>query len=70
MPPAKGFRLRGAEARWGAVVCPREMGESTRKRAQMEPHSGQRRPIWTASSAKTGPQSVWKAWSISPPCAM
>ena len=70
MPLAKGFRLRGTEARWGAVLCRREMGEGTRNRARMEPHAGQRRPVWTASSPKTGPKSVWKGCSIYPPCAM
>ncbi len=26
----------------------------------MEPHSGKRRPVWTASSHKTGPKWVWR----------
>jgi hypothetical protein len=26
----------------------------------MEPHSGKRRPVWTASSQKTGPKWVWR----------
>ena len=46
------------------------MGEGTRKRAQMEPHSGQRRPVWTASSPKTGPKWVCRGWWNYPPCLM
>src|SRR5215469_10293232 len=46
------------------------MGEGTRKRALMEPPSGQRRPVWTASSPKTSPKLVWKGWLIYPPCPM
>jgi hypothetical protein len=58
LPIAKGFRLRGIEARWGAVSCRGEMGEGTRRRARKEPHSGKRRPVWTAASQKTGPKCV------------
>ncbi len=36
------------------------MGEDTRRRARREPHSGKRRPVWTASSPKTRPKLVWR----------
>ncbi len=37
-----------------------EMGEGTRRRARREPHSGKRRPVWTASPQKTGPKWICK----------
>jgi hypothetical protein len=58
VPLAKGFRLRGSQARWGALSCPRKIGEGIRIRARTEPHSRKRRPVWTASSPKTGPKWV------------
>ena len=63
VPLAKGFRLRGIEARWGAVSCRGQMGEGTRIRALIESHPGKRRPVWTASSQKTGPKGVWRGLS-------
>jgi hypothetical protein len=60
LPIAKGFCLRGIEARWGTVSYRWKVGEGTRRRARMEPHSGERRPVWTASSPKTGPKWVWR----------
>ena len=57
MPFAAAFRLRGSQARWGAISCPRKMGEGIRRQARIEPHSRKRRPLWTASSPKTG--SKW-----------
>jgi hypothetical protein len=58
MPFAAAFRLRGSQARWGAVSCPRKMGEGIRRQTRIEPHSRKRRPLWTASSPKTGPKWV------------
>jgi hypothetical protein len=58
VPLAKGFRLRGSQARWGAVSCRGKAGEGTRRGARMEPHSGKGRHFWTASSHKTGPKWV------------
>jgi hypothetical protein len=58
VPLAKGFRLRGSQARWGAVSCRGKVGEGTRRGARMEPHSGKGRHFWTASSHKTGPKWV------------
>jgi hypothetical protein len=58
MPFADAFRLRGSQARWGAVSCPRKMGEGIRRQTRIEPHSRKRRPLWTASSPKTGPKWV------------
>ena len=37
-----------------------ETGEDTRRNPRMEPGSGKRRSLWTASSRKTGPKWVWK----------
>jgi len=34
------------------------MGEGARSKTRMEPHSGKRRPGWTASSQETGPKGV------------
>jgi len=56
---AAGFRLSTTQARGGAVSCHEEMGEGTRRRTRMEPHSGKRRPLWTASSPHTGPKWAW-----------
>ena len=44
----------------GAVLFRREMGEDTLRRARREPHSGKRRPVWTASPQKTGPKWICK----------
>jgi hypothetical protein len=54
------FPLERQRSQMGAVSCRGEMGEGTPRRARMEFHSGKRRPVWTASSQKTGPQSVWR----------
>ena len=39
LPLAAGLRLRGIEARWGAVSYRGEMGEGTSRRARVESHS-------------------------------
>jgi hypothetical protein len=58
LPLAKGFRLRGTKPDVDAVSCHGEMGEGASRRTRMEPHSGERRPVWTVSSPKTGPKWV------------
>src|SRR5215469_15793094 len=60
VPLAKGLRLRGSQVRWGAESYGGEVGVGTHRRARMEPHAGKRRPVWTASSPKTGPKSIRK----------
>jgi hypothetical protein len=40
------------------MSCHGEMGEGASRSTRMEPHSGKRRPVWTASSPKTGPKWV------------
>ena len=49
VPFAAGFRLRGSQARWGAVSCRGQMGEGTRRRARREPHSRVKWPVGTVS---------------------
>ncbi len=44
---------------YGEVI---EAGEHL-PRARREPHSGKRRPLWTASSPKAGPKWVWSGCS-------
>jgi hypothetical protein len=44
----------------GRVSYHGETGEDTRRNPRMEPGSGKRRSLWTASSRKTGPKWVWK----------
>jgi hypothetical protein len=44
----------------GTVSYHGETGEDTRRNPRMEPGSGKRRSLWTASSRKTGPKWVWK----------
>jgi hypothetical protein len=46
------------------------MGEGTRRQARREPHSGKRRPLWTASSPKAGPKWVWSGCSNYLPYSM
>ena len=58
LPIAAGFRLRGSQARWGAVSCRGGMGEGSHRGVRMESHSWKRRRVWTASSPKTGPKWV------------
>jgi hypothetical protein len=60
VPLAAAFRLRGAKASDGCIVMSGEMGEGSSKRSRMEPRSRKRRPVWTASSPKTGPKWAWK----------
>ncbi len=58
LAPCRRFPLERHRSRWGSVSCRGQMGEGTRRRAWMEPHSGKKRPVWTASSPKTGPKWV------------
>jgi hypothetical protein len=44
----------------GTVSYHGETGEDTRRNPRMEPGSGKRRSLWTASSRKTGPKWVCK----------
>jgi hypothetical protein len=37
-----------------------EIGEGARRNTRMEPGSGKGGALWTVSSRKTGPKSVWK----------
>jgi hypothetical protein len=60
LPLAACFRLRGLEARWGAVSGRGQTAEGTCRRARREPHFRVRWPIWTASSPNTGPKWVWR----------
>ena len=52
------------------MSCRGEMGEGASRSSRMEPHSGKRRPVWTASSQKIGPKCVRRGWSNYPPSLM
>ena len=69
-PLAKGFRLRGIEARWGAVSVNGEIGEGASSSTRMGVHSGERRPVRLPYNEKIGPNWVWRGWSIYPPSSM
>jgi len=56
LPPVSAWEPLKPEV--GAMSCHGEMGEGASRSTRMEPHSGKRRPVWTASSPKTGPKWV------------
>jgi hypothetical protein len=70
MPLAAGFRLRGIEARWGAVLCPREMGEGTRKRAQWSLTLGREGMSGLPHHQKPARSGFGEGRLIYPPCPM
>jgi hypothetical protein len=54
LPLAAGFRLRGSQARWGALSCRAVIGEGTSRRAQMEPTLGSEGLSITKNRPKVG----------------
>ncbi len=70
VPLAACFRLRGSQARWGAVSCRGQMGEGTRRSTRMEPYFRVRCPSGLPTDEKTCPKGIYRGCSNYPLCPM